>query len=104
MTQRDQCYGRIQLNLNSLGSARFSFNPSASEGLSLYGLEINPSIDVGRAFSSEVGSFVTGRRDVKGMRKGGMAAVLLNKDYRKGIMYRLSGCDDERENTWERML
>ena len=56
---------RIQLNLNSLDSSCFS----------LYGLEAGLSLEEGRAFSSLASDGTVGRRELKGIRKGGMFAT-----------------------------
>lgn len=83
---------RIQLNLNSLGSSRLSLIPSANDGLSLYGLATLPSLDVGLAFSSFGSLEAFGRRDEKGMRKGGM----------RGDMFVVAGIVTSiEEESWE---
>jgi len=58
---------------------RFSLSPSASEGLSRYGLATFASLGVGRAFSSMAGSvLMVGRLEEKGKRKGGMVGSVGN--------------------------
>lgn len=67
--------GRVQLNLNSLGSIRFSLTPKASDGLLEYGLLVLfASWEPGRAFSSLTSApLATGPfRDVNGSRNGGI--------------------------------
>jgi hypothetical protein len=78
LRQRGSCDGasqRIQLSLNSFGSAFFSLTPRASDGLLEYGLRVLfGSWDAGRAFSSFTSVPLTTRPffDVNGSRNGGM--------------------------------